>query len=241
MRRKSKPVGDRARAVVYLRASTEEQTLGPEAQRKAIAVWAEAQGVSVVATFADLGISGAAPIEKRPGLLAALASLAELGAGLLVVAKRDRLARDVVTAAVVERMVEKAGARILSADGSDSGDGPDAWLMRTIKDAFAQYELLLIRARTKAGLAIKRARGERVGSVLYGFQLAPCGVALEPNLAEQEAIRLMRAHRAEGLSLLKVGARLEAAGIWTRKGTRWSAQTIAEILERSSAQRQEAA
>lgn len=45
-------------------------------------------------------------MEDRPDLLAALDGLDALGAGTLVVAKRDRLARDVLTAALVERLRE---------------------------------------------------------------------------------------------------------------------------------------
>src|SRR5450432_2955744 len=90
-------------AIVYLRVSTEEQRLGPEAQRATIEAWSAREGVSVVAWCVDAGTSGAAAIEDRPALCEALAALREHGAGLLLVAKRDRIARDVVVAAAVER------------------------------------------------------------------------------------------------------------------------------------------
>ncbi len=84
---------------------------------------------------------------------------------MLLVAKRDRLARDVVVAAMVDRLAERHGARVLAADGTGNGDGPEAMLMRGIVDVFAQYERALIRARTKAALAVKavarRADGRR--------------------------------------------------------------------------------
>ena len=60
-------------AVGYIRVSTEEQTLGPEAQRVALARWAEARKIQLVAVHEDRGVSGAAPLDRRPGLLAALA------------------------------------------------------------------------------------------------------------------------------------------------------------------------
>lgn len=44
--------------------------------------------------------------------------------------------------------------------------------MRRIVDAFVEYERLVIRARTRAALTVKRSRGERIGGIPYGHQLA---------------------------------------------------------------------
>ena len=71
------------------------------------------------------------------------------------------LARDVVVSGMVDRLVERVGGKVLSADGN--GDGPEHALRRNIVAAFAEYERALIRARTRAALAVKRARSERVG------------------------------------------------------------------------------
>ena len=73
------------------------------------------------------------------------------------------LARDVVVSGMVERLVERVGGKVLSADGTGNGDGPEHALPRNIVAAFAEYERALIRARTRAALAVKRARSERVG------------------------------------------------------------------------------
>lgn len=73
---------------------------------------------------------------------------------------RDRLARDVLTAAFVDRLCERAGARVDQADGTGNGTGPEAQFLRSVSDAFAAYERALIRARMKAALAVKKAKGE---------------------------------------------------------------------------------
>jgi DNA invertase Pin-like site-specific DNA recombinase len=111
-------------AVAYLRASTDEQHLSPEAQRACIRGWAVSEGTQVAAWCADRGVCSVAPIENRPALRAALAALGTHRAGLLVVAKRDRIARDVVLAAEVERAAAHAGARLVSATGEGNGDPP---------------------------------------------------------------------------------------------------------------------
>ncbi|MCA9570419.1 MAG: recombinase family protein, partial [Myxococcales bacterium] len=152
-RRRPKKGPDPALAVADLRCSTDRQELSPDAQRGAIEAWAGGAGVRVVAWHEDLGVSGGADLEKRPGLLAALDAVRTEGAGVLVVAKRDRIARDVLTDALVQRLCEREGATVVSADGVANGDRPEDQLMRSIVAAMAAYERALISARTRAALA----------------------------------------------------------------------------------------
>lgn len=221
--------GDSKVAIGYVRVSTEEQSLGPEAQRSAIEGWAASRGIRIAGMFEDHGISGGAPAEKRPGLLAALDALRTHGAGLLVAAKRDRIARDTVIAAMVEQAAGRAGATLTTADGSSDGVGPEGALMRGIVDVFAAYERGVIKARTRAALLVKRGRNERTGQVPYGFALAADGVHLEANEAEQAIIRQIRALRAAGLSLRAVTAECARRGIVSRVGRPLALTQIARI------------
>lgn len=76
--------------------------------------------------------------DQSSGLVAALAELRAVDAGLFLVAKRDRLARDVVVAALIERDVAAAGARVAAADGAGNGATPSDALMRGMLDLFAR-------------------------------------------------------------------------------------------------------
>jgi DNA invertase Pin-like site-specific DNA recombinase len=235
MARHTARTGNAKLGIGYLRVSTEDQNLGPEAQRAALEAWAARNGARIVAWFEDHGVSGAAAVEKRPGLLAALDALAEHGAGLLAVAKRDRLARDVVACAMIERLAQRNGARVVSAagegtDGSAASDDPNAALMRGIIDLFAQYERQVIRARTRNALAVKRSRGERVGSVPFGYALAPDRRTLAEVPAEQDVIRAARSLRADGLTLRAIAIELEARGMRARNGARFAPSQIARMV-----------
>jgi DNA invertase Pin-like site-specific DNA recombinase len=228
---------DPARAVGYLRVSTDEQANGPDAQRAAIERWAAAAGVQVVAWHADHGVSGAAPLDRRPGLLSAVDALGELGAGALVVARRDRLARDVMAAAMVEGLVSRAGARVVSAAGEGTeGDAtdPGALLMRRLVDAFAEYERALIKSRTRAALAVKAGRGELTGTAPLGQRVGADGVHLEADAAEGEALALVAQLRRDGLSIRKIADELNARGVPARGG-RWHRTTVERILARGAA------
>ncbi|MGH9601658.1 MAG: recombinase family protein, partial [Terriglobales bacterium] len=69
------------------------------------------RGAALAEVFTDEGVSGGVSLDQRPGLLAALVALKDHDASVLLVAKRDRLARDVLVAAMVERLAERTGAR----------------------------------------------------------------------------------------------------------------------------------
>lgn len=229
MPRRTAPKADPRRAVAYLRVSTDEQHLGPDAQRAAIEAWAAREGVTVVAWHVDAGVSGAAPIADRPALLTALAALREHGAGTLLVSRRDRLARDVMAAAMVDRMTADAGARVVSAagEGTDSDD-PAAVLMRRMVDAFAEYERALVASRTRAALAVKRARGEATSHAPYGWR-ADDGGRLVADEREQRIIARVRALQATGMSLREIVAALTAAGVTTRSGRAHNVRSVHTI------------
>jgi len=93
----------------------------------------------------------------------------------------------------------------------------------------------LIRARTKAALAVKKSRGELVGAVPYGYQLAADGVHLETNDAEQRIIEIVDAYATEGVSLREVCRRLHHRGILPRSGNQWYPMTIKRIINREAA------
>ena len=232
MTRRARP-GSPFIAIAYIRVSTSAQELGPEAQRAALEAWAVREGVRVAAWCVDQGVSGATPIEGRPALCAALAAFREHGAGVLLVAKRDRVARDVVVAATIERAATAAGARLVSADGTANGDSPADAFMRTVIDGAAAYERGLIRARTRAALGVKKARGERIGEVSYGFRLGADGVHVEPNEAEQAVLLAVNDLRVVGLSHRAIVAALFTLGFLSRVAKPFQKTQVARILART--------
>ena len=216
------------KAIGYRRVSTAEQAgsgLGLDAQETAIATAAGRLHLPLAQIFTDSGISGGLPLEQRPGLLAALDALRK--GDTLIVAKRDRLGRDVLNVAMFERLAERKGARIVSAagEGTDTND-PTSRLMRQIVDCFAEYERAIIRTRTSAALQVKKARGERVGGIPFGYQLAPDGRTLRPHPNEQRALALLRELRAAGYTCVAVAAELNRQGFRSRTGRLWVRQSV---------------
>lgn len=221
---------------IYTRVSTDEQAatgLGLAAQVAACESFAAKAGHTVTGLHTDAGISGAAGLEDRPGLMAAIAGLRRGDA--LVIAKRCRLGRDQMAILMIEKAVSRKGATILSADGIGNADDPASQFMKNVIDAASVYERGLIRSRTKAALAAKRRAGELAGEVPFGWQADEHGKLIEVE-AEQNVLRIINELRQEGVSLRRIASILTDAGHRTKKGkTAWSHTTIKSIIERAAA------
>jgi DNA invertase Pin-like site-specific DNA recombinase len=225
-----RPVTNPKIAVCYVRGSRDSQQLTPEVQRAAVEAWATREGVQVASWHLDLGVCSVTPVEERPGLRAALASLREHGAGILVVAKRDRLARDPALTAAIERAADKLGAQVLSAAGEGNGSTPADEFLRGILDTASRYERALIISRTRDALKAKAAKGERIGSVPFGSILSKDGIRLEPSAEEQATIAEARAMAAEGMSLRSISSSLATSGRLSRRGRPFQATQIMRMV-----------
>ena len=225
------------RGIAYVRVSTAEQAasgLGLDAQQTAVEATAARLGLSLVQTFTDAGVSGGLPLEQRPALLAALDVIR--AGDVLLVAKRDRLGRDVLHVSMIQRLVERKGARVVSAAGEGTDDdGPTSILMRQIIDAFAEYERAVIRARTKSAMAAIRRRGERAGHLPFGWRVGSDGRHLEENPDEQAILAEVRLLRAKGYALISICDELNQRGLKNRQGREWKPSFIGQLLDRHPA------
>lgn len=223
-------------AVAYIRVSTKEQELGPDAQAETIRVWAAAHNVEIVAEFREV-CSGKTEIQTRPQAMAALAAIGVWDADYLVVAKRDRIARSVLQACIAEQLAKMAGARLISLD--DSGhmsDSSEADLFRVILDAVAAFERARNSMRVKEALSIKRGRGELVGQLSYGYRLlGDKQKTLVPDEVEYPCVvKIMEWHKA-GFSLRAICRKCEEARIFSRTGLVFEPQQIKRIINREVA------
>ena len=218
-------------AIGYVRVSTDKQDesgLGAEAQEAAIRATAARLGLEVAAIFRDVA-SGSKGIEERAGLGDALAAL---GRGdVLLAAKRDRVARDPLVLLLVEREVARKRARLVSAAGEGTeSDDPSAVLLRRVLDAVAEHERAMIRARTRAAMRAKKARGESCGRAPFGFREGEDG-RLEADPREQTIVALVAELREDGLPLRAIVAALAERGVLGRAATPLGLSTVAAIVK----------
>ena len=220
---------DAVKAIGYVRVSKEiEEGLSLEAQTSRVRAMALARGVTLVDIIVDDGAS--AKSLHRPGM-ARLLGLVDAGAvTLVIVAKLDRLTRSILDlAALLQRFERRHVAFVSVAEDFNTGTAMGRMLLLIIV-MISQWEREVISERTREVLQFKKAHGERVGTIPFGYHLAPDEVHLEPDEDEQALIAQIRALKAGGLSTRQIADALNAAGRTTRKGTAWRFQYVARVL-----------
>ena len=148
------------RAAFYLRVSQDSQTV--ENQRLVLQEVAARSGWTVVATFEDAGISGAAGRERRPGydaLLRAIARREVMAAAWSV----DRLGRSLSDLLAFLNEVRAAGCDLYLHQQAIDISTPAGRMMFQLLGVFAEFERAIITSRILAGQARARAKGVRMG------------------------------------------------------------------------------
>lgn len=221
------------RAVAYLRVSTEDQAdtgVSLAAQRAKVEAYAALYDLEIVAIEVDAGVS--AKTLDRPALGRALGMLRSGEADALVVVKLDRLTRSVADlGALLNDYFGANGAGLLSVSEQLDCRTAAGRMVMNMLATVAQWERETIGERTAVAMQHKKARGELVGSVPYGYLLAADGVSLDRDEDEQATIaRARELAEAGGLSLRKIAAQLEAEGRVSRTGRTFAAAQVQKMV-----------
>ena len=184
MVRQKKPVP----AIAYLRTSS-AANVGADKdsdkrQREAIAGFAKRAGFVLVGECYDAAVSGADPIEARPGFAELLNRIEDNGVRIVIVEDASRFARDLVTQELGILALIKRGMHVLTANGDDLTDSrdPSRKMMRQIAGSFHEYEKARLVAKLKAARDRKRAIGAKVEGRKSHAELNPEMVALDRQL-----------------------------------------------------------
>ncbi len=156
----------------YARCSTDDQDL--TAQRQTLGDL----GVDADRIYLDHGLTGAN--RDRPGLAQALAAVRS--GDTLVVPKLDRLARSVPDARDIGDSLAKRGVTLSLGGQIYDPNDPMGKMFFNILATFAEFELDLIRARTREGMAIAKAKGKLRGR--------------QPKLSKKQQTELLRMYNS---------------------------------------------
>jgi DNA invertase Pin-like site-specific DNA recombinase len=227
---RTKAVEKQGEALAYLRTSSAQNIGGDsdQRQRAAIARFAKAHGHELVGEFYDAAVSGADPIETRPGFTAMLERIEGNGVRVVLVEDTSRFARSVIAQELGVLAMQARGVRVLTSSGEDltSTDDPAKVMMRQIAGAFAQYE----KARLVAKLKGARDRNSAaLGRRVEGRK----GYAESSPELVREAKRLARKSPKTGAkrSLRAIAAALGALGFVNGKGRTFSAMQVKRLVE----------
>lgn len=205
--------------VAYYRVSTDRQGasgLGLEAQRAVVVSFVAGKG-ELAAEFTEIE-SGRR--SDRPELHAALAACQRQRA-TLVIAKLDRLARNV---AFIAGLME-SGVEFVAVDMPEANR-----LTLHILAAVAEHEREMISQRTKAALAVAKARGTKLGNPNPNLSVAIAARVARMAEARRAVAPLIGRLRAQGMSLRAIAADLNGRRIPTVTGCQWYASSVANVL-----------
>lgn len=194
-------------------------------QREAIEAFAKRARADVVDWFYDPAVSGADPIETRPGFSALLDRLETNGVRTVLVEDASRFARDLVTQELGLLALIKRGVRVLTAAGDDLTDtsDPSRIMMRQIAGSFAQYE----KARLVAKL---RGARERVRATEGKCEGRKSYLERDPELVAQAKRLHRRSPKGHRRSLREIARELATMGYVNKKGQPYSASCVRSML-----------
>jgi DNA invertase Pin-like site-specific DNA recombinase len=221
--------GKSGNAVAYIRTSSTANVGadkdGEIRQRAAIAGFAKRARFEIVAEFSDPGVSGADPIERRPGFAALLDRIENNGVRTVIVEDASRFARDLVTQELGIMALIKREVRVLTASGDDLTDSsdPSRKMMRQIAGSFAEYEKARLVAKLKAARDRKRLTNGKCEGRKSWSEINPDLVC--------EAKRLRRRFpKGHQRSLRSVAAELAKLGYVNERGKVFNAASISSML-----------
>jgi DNA invertase Pin-like site-specific DNA recombinase len=216
-------------AVAYLRTSSAANVGADkdsdQRQRAAIAAFARARRYEIVDEFNDAAVSGADPIDSRPGFAALLDRIEGNGVRTVIVEDASRFARDLMIQELGILALIKRGVRVLTAGGDDLTDtsDPSRVMMRQIAGSFAQYEKCRLVSKLRAARERKRAAGKCEGRKSH--------VEINPALVSEAKRLRRRSPKGHQRSLRAIAAELARLGYVNGASRPFSPSSIKSMLE----------
>jgi DNA invertase Pin-like site-specific DNA recombinase len=224
------------RAILYIRVSTDEQAdhgVSLAAQEAKLRAYCELRGLDVAAVVIDAGVSAGKPLASREGGKRVLDLVQRKQVQAVVAYKLDRLFRNCADCLMTTEQWDKKSVALHLVDlGGQTLDTSSAMgrFFLTVMAGAAELERGLVIERTTAAMAHKKAIGQRVGDIPYGYELADDGITLLPHEGEQALIDAVREARRRGLAQRAIVAELTRKGFTTRNGTAIQLTQVQRIL-----------
>jgi DNA invertase Pin-like site-specific DNA recombinase len=216
-------------AISYLRTSS-AANVGADKdsdrrQREAIAAFARRSGYEVVDEFYDAAVSGADPVDSRPGFASMLERIEGNGVRTIIVETASRFARDLMVQEVGHAKLRERGIDLIAADnpGSFIDETPTAKLVRQVLGAISEFDKAMTVAKLRGARERKRkAEGKCEGRKSHA-ERNPELVALAKRLRRQRP-------KGGRISLRAISAELAAQGFLNENGRPFAAASVKSML-----------
>lgn len=219
------------RVVAYTRVSTDgqvgEDKFGLQAQKEAIAEYCRKNDLEIIKWYTDEGESGA---KERPGFDEIIfGEVFNPPAEMVIVAKSDRVARDINVYYYYKMMLMKKDIQLVSITEDFGQFGVFSSMLEAFTLCVAEMERQNITKRTSSGRKLKAAKGGYSGGrAPYGYRVENGKMEIIPE--EAEVVKIIFEDRKKGYSIRKTIADLKSRGIKARSGKWFAVSAIQGIL-----------
>ena len=219
------------KATAYIRTSS-ATNVGPDKdsekrQRAAIAAFAKAHGYEIEDWFCDPAVSGADPIDTRPGFTAMMKLIQSNGVRTIICETASRFARDLMVQEVGYAMLRERGIDLIATDSPTAfqDDTPTAKLVRQMLGAISEFEKAMTVAKLRGSRErVRLAKGKCEGRKSHA-EARPDVVAMAKRL------RRVSPKTKKRRTLEQISAELALAGYLNSRGNPYSASAIKSMVE----------
>lgn len=226
-------MGENKKVIGYIRVSTKDQKengVSLDDQRIKIKAWCVSQGHDLVDIYEDY--KSGSSIKNRTAFNAAIqATKKDM---YFVVIKLDRFSRSLADTVNVAKRLKNRGATLVSITENFDTCSPIGKVIFAMLASFAEFERDMIVKRTQDALTYKKEKGERLGTIPFGYTVDDDGKTLIRDEGEQGIIATIHILRRDGLSMQKIANQLNTDGLLTSKGREWKYQYIYNVLKKSA-------
>ena len=221
-------------AIGYIRVSTigqAEDGCSLALQKDKVQAYASLNDLVLTHIIEDAGVSGKT-IRKRPGIQQVLQMVEDGKVNAVVIYKLDRMARNLKEACQIAELLNHHECELHSITEKIDTTTASGRLFYHLISAMATWEAETIAERTSQALQGKIARGERVGSIPFGFRVSADGVHLKPDQTEQKTLKRIKWYAVRDYSATRIAKILNREAIPTKNNGKWHARQVLNILNR---------
>jgi DNA invertase Pin-like site-specific DNA recombinase len=197
------------KVAIYVRVSTDEQN--PDSQLRDLREYVRSRGWTDVVEYVDLGVSGAK--DSRPKWNELWDAIQKGRVHILMTHALDRLGRSLAHLVKIIFTLTERNVTLVSFRENIDLSTAQGRLIASIFAVLAEYELSMIRERTRAGMRSAKARGSKIGNQKRFFD-------------KKKATEL----RDQGLGQIRIARKL---GIGVGRVNRWAQEEYLPPEKRS--------
>lgn len=217
----------------YIRVSTDgqcgEDKFGLEVQKQQIEEYCSRNDMQIIEWYADEGESGA---KERPGFDTIIyGDVNNPPVEAVIVAKSDRVARDIMVYYYYKMMLRKKGINLISVAEDFGQMGAFASMLEAFTICVAEMERENIKKRTMGGRSVKSAQGGYSGGrAPYGYYVSDKRLVVD-----EEAAKVIRyvfhLRDDEHMTYQQIADRFTEEGVKSNRGGKFYGSTIKAILD----------